>query len=68
MTKISFFSVTTDYETTVYRIFGIPVWKVFNIFDITTNTAAEKHYLFCLLPLIKTVSEYEPESEFVSLD
>ena len=68
MTKISFFSVTTDYETTVYRILGIPVWKVFNIFDITTNTATQKYYLFGLLPLAKTVTEYEPESEYVSLD
>lgn len=65
---IRIFSVTTDYETTVYRILGIPVWKIHDIFDITTNTTTEKYYLFGLLPFGKTVTEYEHESEYVSLD
>lgn len=46
--KIPLFSITTDYESVYYKIFGISIWKTLEIKDVCTRKFKKRYYLLCL--------------------
>ena len=57
---ISLFSITTDYETTEYKILGLPIWKTKKIKNKNTGEFKTRYYL-CGIPLTEVCDKYEED-------
>lgn len=45
-------------DTTIYKYFGIPVWKVCRAVDESKSLLIKKHYFLCI-PFARIDEEYE---------
>ena len=59
--NFTLFSITTDYETTEYKILGLPIWKTKEIKDKNTGEFKTRYYL-CGIPLTEVCDKYEEDN------
>ena len=60
LSNFTLFSISTDYETTEYKILGLPVWKTKELKDKKTGEFKTRYYL-CGIPLAEIGDKYEEE-------
>ena len=58
---IPLYKITTDYETTEYKILGLPIWKTKEIKDKNTGEFKTRYYL-CGIPLTEVCDKYEEDN------